>query len=221
MSGQQGGTVRWWWVRHAPVPDGGRIYGQHDLDCDCSEEHIFAAVAKCLPTNALWITSHLARTKQTATALRAAMGGAGGEPVVVPEFAEQHLGEWQGLARKEFFASREQRHHFWFGPANEQPPGGESFGDLVERAKAAIVRLTREHADRDIIAVGHGGTIKAALALALELDPEACLAFVIDNCSITRLDYLGGDARYHWRVAAVNHRPWADAQFSGQSIRLA
>ena len=29
--------TRWWHVRHAPVPDGGRIYGQRDLDCDCSE----------------------------------------------------------------------------------------------------------------------------------------------------------------------------------------
>ena len=31
-------TTRWWWVRHAPVPDGGFIYGQRDLDCDCGLE---------------------------------------------------------------------------------------------------------------------------------------------------------------------------------------
>jgi alpha-ribazole phosphatase len=31
------------------------------------------------------------------------------------------------------------------------------------------------HAGRDVIAVAHGGTIRAALGLALGLDPEASL----------------------------------------------
>ena len=38
--------TRWWWIRHAPVPDGGRIYGQGDLDCDCSDKLIFDVLAR-------------------------------------------------------------------------------------------------------------------------------------------------------------------------------
>jgi len=112
--------------------------------------------------------------------------------------------------RKDFFASRAAtRHNFWFGPANERAPGGESFDDLVARVGATITRLNEQHRGRDIVAVTHGGTIKSALALALRLEPEAALAFVIDNCSITRIDHIGGaTAPYHWRVGAVNHRPW-------------
>ena len=30
-------ATRWWWVRHAPVASGGRIYGQDDLPADCSD----------------------------------------------------------------------------------------------------------------------------------------------------------------------------------------
>ncbi len=205
-------ATRWWWVRHAPVPDGGNIYGQRDLDCDCSDTEKFSALAKELPRGAIWVTSNLRRTHQTAAAIMAAMDHPDPEvvdPTAIEAFAEQHLGEWQGLNRKEFFATRRtSKYRFWFGPASDRAPGGESFHDLVERASAAIQHLTQNHPGRDIIAVTHGGTIRAALAVALRLDPEAALAFVVDNCSLTRIEHLEDPEAIHWRICAVNHRPW-------------
>jgi alpha-ribazole phosphatase len=63
-----------------------------------------------------------------------------------------------------------------------------------------------------VIAVGHGGTIKAAIALALGGQPEKGLAFDIDNCSVTRLDHIAGPAVDVWRLPMVNQQPWmADA----------
>lgn len=204
--------TRWWWVRHAPVPDGGRIYGQRDLDCDCSNSAVFEALARELPRDAVWVTSHLARTRQTAGAILAAMrhDPAGGEPRAVIELAEQHLGDWQGLDRKNFFTSqRRAPHPFWFGPAIERAPNGESFHDLIARVGTAVEALSQEFSGRDIVAVTHGGTIRAALVQALRLDPEAALALVIDNCSLTRIDRLAGGAATHgWRVSTVNHAPW-------------
>jgi broad specificity phosphatase PhoE len=59
----------------------------------------------------------------------------------------------------------------------------------------------------DIVAIAHGGSIRAALAIALGLPPRGGLAFTTDNCSLTRLDhYLGSDGE-GWRVVMVNHRP--------------
>ena len=49
--------------------DGGCIYGQRDLPCDCSETHVFDAVARVPPHKALWVTSNLTRAKQTAEAI--------------------------------------------------------------------------------------------------------------------------------------------------------
>jgi alpha-ribazole phosphatase len=156
----------------------------------------------------VWVTSQLKRATQTAAAIHAAMGQPH-EPVVVPELAEQDLGDWQGLDRQKFVASRVPRRPFWFSAANERAPGGECFDDLVARAGPAIERLTAQFSGRTIIAVAHGGTIKAALKLALRLDSEAALAFMIDNCSITRMDHFTPEiGRYEWRVHAVNHRPW-------------
>ena len=208
----QASQTRWWWIRHAPVPDGGRIYGQSDLDCDCTDAEIFTVLARELPREAVWVTSNLARTRQTAAAILAAANGRhdGVQPLAIPDLAEQHLGEWQGMERKPFYAERKVgTHTLWFGPADERPPGGESFVDLVERVRPVIERLTVEHRGRDIVAVTHGGTIKVALAVALGLDPQAALSFLIENCSLTRLDYLSPrGAPGLWRVGAVNHRPW-------------
>src|ERR671912_1852067 len=94
----------WWWVRHAPVrSDNGRIYGQSDIDCDCGDAAVFASLARVLPSDAVWVTSNLNRTRQTAEALHAAVGNGTPARLEVPEFAEQHLGEWQGQDRAGFF----------------------------------------------------------------------------------------------------------------------
>jgi alpha-ribazole phosphatase len=206
-------VTRWWWIRHAPVPDGGRIYGQRDLDCDCSDVEIFAILSRELPQGAVWLTSNLARTRQTAAAILTADRSRHDSviPLAVPELAEQHLGDWQGLERRAFYAERKVgTHTLWFAPAVERPPNGESFADLMARAAPAIERATREYRGRDIVAVTHGGTIRVAVAVALGLNPQAALGFQIENCSLTRLDYLepaGGSPL--WRIGAVNHRPWS------------
>ena len=96
MNDKKSNETRWWWIRHAPVPDTVRIYGQSDVDCDCSSADVFAALAREFPRDAVWFTSNLSRTRQTAAAILAAMNHAA-EPVAIPEFAEQHLGDWQGL----------------------------------------------------------------------------------------------------------------------------
>ena len=56
------------------------------------------------------------------------------------------------------------------------------------------------------------GTLKlcgvAALGLALGLEPEACLAFTMENCSVTRIDHIDGPGMGHgWRVVTVNRPP--------------
>lgn len=201
--------TRWWWVRHAPVRvDQGRIYGQIDLPCDCTDTVVFSAVARILPRQATWYASQLQRTHQTAQALFEA--GAGPATLVrEAAFAEQHLGAWQGRNRAEFFASRAPAiGSYWFAPAEERAPGGESFIDVFERVRAAIRRINAMYRGGDIVVVSHGGPIKAAIAHALGLEAGAGLAFAIDNCSVTRLDHLAGEGEIGWRVPMINQQPW-------------
>jgi len=207
-------ATRWWWVRHAPVrEDGGCIYGQKDIGCDTSDRVVFEAVGKILPHGAVWYASNLKRTHQTADAIWSAGFPRPSRLLQEAALAEQHLGEWQGLNRAAFFASRRAAvGSYWFAPIDDPAPGGESFLDLYNRVRAAIDRINAEHAGKDVIAVAHGGTIKAAIGLALGNQPEKGLAFTIDNCSVTRLDHLVSADYSGWRVPMVNQQPWiADA----------
>lgn len=208
-------VTRWWWVRHAPVTiNHGCCYGQTDFPCDVADAAGFASLAKRLPTRAAWVTSPLKRTHMTAAALVSA-GLDGPDPIpgpglaIEPDLIEQHFGEWQGVRYDELAARRgEDWHRFWLAPAHETPPGGESFVALMQRVHAAIARLNERFVGRDILAVTYGGTIRAALALALDLAPETALAFTIDNLSLTRIDYIPGPGVGHrWRVGAVNQPP--------------
>jgi broad specificity phosphatase PhoE len=205
-------TTRWWWVRHAPVrEDNGCIYGQKDLGCDTSDRVVFEAVGKILPRNALWFASNLKRTHQTADAIWAAGFPKPSNITHEAALAEQHLGQWQGMNRAAFIASLPVGSH-WFADIDEPAPGGESFMDLYNRVRGTIERITARHAGSDVIAVAHGGTIKAAIGLALGNQPEKGLAFDIDNCSVTRLDHFASTVRSVWRLPMVNQQPWiADA----------
>jgi len=205
-------TTRWWWIRHAPVRnDGGNIYGQKDLACDTGDRDVFEAVAKILPRNAVWYSSNLMRTHQTAEAIWAAGFPKPATMTWEADLAEQNLGQWQGMNRAAFIASRPPGSS-WFADINEPAPGGESFMDLYDRTCRTIARINGEQAGQDVIAVAHGGTIKAALGLALGGQPERGLSFDIDNCSVTRLDHFESAERVVWRLPMVNQQPWiADA----------
>jgi alpha-ribazole phosphatase len=205
-------VTRWWWIRHAPVPNPEqRCYGQRDMECDTSHAPSFKALAARLPKDAVWIATTLSRTQLTAAAIHAAAEAAL-KPTVALErdLMEQHFGQWQGLTYAEIGAfglssATLPNHRFWLAPAHEVPPGGESFVDVIARVSAAVTRLNRTHAGRDIVAVAHGGSIRAALAHALGLEPEAALAFSIDPLSLTRLDHVDGPGAGHgWRVGVVN-----------------
>jgi alpha-ribazole phosphatase len=208
-------VTRWWWIRHAPVTaNKGCCYGQTDFPCEVADASAFAALAARLPEDAVWIASPLRRTHMTASALVAA-GARGPDPIpgpglaIEPDLIEQHFGAWQGVAYADLHARRgDEWHRFWLAPAYETPPGGESFATLVRRVGAAIRRLNDTHRGREIVAVGHGGTIRAALALALGMMPENALGFAVDNLSLTRIEHFPEPGGAHgWRVAAVNMPP--------------
>ena len=207
--------TRFWWVRHGPVrTDEGKIYGQRDMPCDTSDTHVFEALARVLPTGAHWVTTGLRRTRETADAIMAAGHPDAGRVTyeVVPALMEQNLGDWQGLDRAAFFERvKPSPSAYWFAPPAERAPNGESFNDLCARVAGAIRDLSKQQRGRDLVVVAHGGTIRAALGVALPMADSGPLSFATDNCAITRLDFLDSDRDSGWRVHTVNHQPWLGA----------
>ena len=210
MTNASGSVTRWWWVRHAPVRGHeGRLYGSTDVDCDTSDTDAFRVLAARLPEDAVWVTSSLRRTIQTMAAIADAAGWTLPDPIVEPDLAEQDFGRWQGLKWGDMEAADPEAYRaFWTDPTRTAPPGGESFAHLIARTSEVIERLTAAHAGRDVVSISHGGTVRAAVAVALGLDPAAAMAIAVDNLSLTRLDHVtGGLLRGHggvWRVEYVN-----------------
>lgn len=194
-------VTRWWWLRHAPVPcPHGRITGRLDVSCDTSDEEDFRLLARRIPVQAVLVESGLLRCRQTAGALEAA-GLVLPPPLVEPALMEQDFGRWQGRSWMELEAAKDpDLAQFWADPAHAVPPGGESFAAVTVRVAEAIGRLNALHAGRDILAIAHAGTIRAALALALDLAPAQALKVAVHPLSLTRLDYMAEG----WRVEGVN-----------------
>ena len=181
-----------WLIRHAPV-DGPRgvIHGP-DAPADLSDAAAFAPLKARLPPNAFAVCSPARRTFETAVTL-------GLDPVKESAFAEQDFGVWTGRRHDDLVAEPGEAYQaFWKSPAGNRPPGGESFVDQIARARAGLASLPAG----DVVLVAHSGTIRAVLATALDLAPDAALRFVIDPLSLTRIDRVEAG----WRVVAVNQR---------------
>ena len=191
-------ATRWWWIRHAPsAGEMGVIHGQDEVDADLSDTEAIADQKSRLPKDAVWLTSGLARAVQTAGAL-----GAPDNCRAVSKLMEQSYGDWNGMRWADI--KGEEVKEFWQNFATNSPPNGESFVQMVERVSEAIASLNHEYHDRDIIAVTHAGTIRAALTMALNMFAQSALSLQIDNISLTRIDAVHDNTGPAWRVATIN-----------------
>ena len=198
-----------WLIRHALVDENARaiLYGALDVElCPTTlleQQPMYEALARRLPRPAAWVVTPLSRTRRTAEAIFAA-GYPRTEMAIEPDLAEQHLGEWQGLAHAELPARLTlPKHAFWPLGGWERPPGGESIADVIRRAGAAMERLAVAHAGEQVVVVGHGGAIRAAVAHCLRIGPDSALHLAVQNLSLTRLERHPDG----WRVVCVNELP--------------
>ena len=186
------GARRIFLVRHAPVAGpAGLIHGPQ-APADVSDSPLVAATRTALGVAAhaaSWCSPAL-RTRQTAAAL-------GLEPTIDRRIAEQDFGAWTGRRHADLAAEPGDAYAlFWRDAAGNAPPGGESFRQQITRVADFLASL----AAGDHIVVTHSGAIRAAVAVALEMQPEKALSLVIEPLSITLLEHIPGG----WRVAWVN-----------------
>ncbi len=201
--------ARLWLIRHALVDENARaiLYGTMDVElCPTTlleQAPMYRALADRLPRPAAWVVTPLSRTRRTAEAIFGA-----GYPTqdlrVDPGLIEQHLGEWQGLAHAELPGRLVQpKHPFWPLAGTERPPGGETFVEMILRVGPAIEALAARHRGEDVVAVSHGGAIRAAVAHCLRIGADNALHLSINNLSLTRLERHPDG----WRVVCVNELP--------------
>ena len=182
--------ARLWLIRHAPVGGARGIIHDTDAPADTSDAARLVALRAELPPARSAICSPARRTWETALAL-------GFDPVKATAFSEQNFGAWTGRRHDDLAAKLGGTYQsFWRAPASNRPPGGESFIDQIIRVRLGLAVLP----PGDVVLIVHSGTVRAALAIALDIAPDSALRFVIDTLSVTRIDRLDTG----WRVVAVN-----------------
>ncbi len=193
-------------IRHAVVSPEylALLYGQMDVPICPARLSVdglrYAKLGATLPKPANWVITPLARTRATAEAI---LGSGYGrvELQVEPGLIEQDFGHWQGRPMGEF-VNRPSQHPFWPVGGDETPPCGESFGDMRDRVGATLEKLAEAYHGKTVIAVSHGGAIRAAVAQALNLTSNQALSLAVDNLSVTRLERYA----HAWRVVSVNEQ---------------
>ena len=158
------------------------------------------ALGRRLPRPAVWLVTPLSRTLRTADAIFRA--GYPEVPLSVePGLIEQSFGALQGIPGAKLAERlRLPAHDFWPTAAAERPEDGESFEDVIARVGGVMERLADRHEGQEIVAVCHGGVIRAAVAHVLHLRGEQALRLTVGNISLTRIERRGAS----WRVVSAN-----------------
>jgi probable phosphoglycerate mutase len=149
-------------------------------------------------------TSDLARARDTARAVAAALGLASIEDRA---WREMDVGRWSGSSRDEIRARYAEE---WDRiTAGEDLPrgGGETLAAFSARVAGALERVAAEHSGRRVAVVTHGGTIRVALLHALGLPT-------------TRLREVAAVANTEWVELHATAGSWivAGAADSGRAV---
>jgi 2,3-bisphosphoglycerate-dependent phosphoglycerate mutase len=107
-------------------------------------------------------SSPLRRAVETAAMVAAEHGL---EPVAVDALREVDVGSWQGLTRAEIEARFPEQFARWLD-YDQGWDDGESYEGMGRRAVAVLLELAAAHEGERILAVTHGGPIRAAFAFA-------------------------------------------------------
>lgn len=198
-----------WFVRHGETSWNaeGRFQGHLDVSLSPQGLHQAYRVAERLAASNHYFdglySSDLQRAALTAKPIAEALE----MPIHLDaRLREIYMGQLQGLLRSEMEVRfPEFRDAVQEDSWNTPRPGGESMAQVACRVQDFINELPEGR----FIVVAHGGTIRAALKIVLELPGNVWRKFQLQNTSITRLLYPEGTAL---SVGDVGHlEAWADS----------
>ncbi len=139
-----------------------------------------------LPAPALY-SSPVVRARQTADILASTLR----MPVIKePGLSEIGVGEWEGRYWNELDGDP-ARVNFYRLPQEARPPGGETLGEVQQRAIAAVERALGRMKAGSAIFVSHADVIRTIVAHYLETDLQTMRHMQIGHASVTALKING------------------------------
>lgn len=139
------------------------------------------------------ISSPLRRACQTAEIVAAPHG----LPIeIAEEIIECDVGRWEGMTWEAIRRSDpEACRLFEANPEVHPYPGGESFGQVAERARRFFDRLFAEADGDTVLVVSHHIVARVYLAGLLGLPPSEAKRVKVDNCGLCVVEQIEGKPR--------------------------
>lgn len=194
-------------IRHGE-PEGGVRY-RGSIDDPLSQtgwQQMQHATEQAMAGGTCWqavISSPMQRCRAFAESLAQAQG----LPVQVePELRELCFGDLEGLTPQQAW----QQHPtllqaLWQDPQAITPPGGEPYGDFMQRIKASLDRIFVAPPGEHLLLVVHGGVIRATLSHLLGVTAQDSFRIDVPYAGITRLKvYLEADGSYNAALTFIN-----------------
>jgi broad specificity phosphatase PhoE len=180
-------------VRHAATAATRRAEFPTDEPLDEHGVRDAGALASAVPSGCEVLASPARRCLQTAAA-------AGLSATVEPRLAECDFGSWAGRSLQEIHAERPGDAERWMTDPGADPHGGESLQAFNERVVGWLDE--QRGGDGDLVAITHGGVVKAAVVNALDAPLRSFWRVGASPLAITEL-HAHGDG---WTVTRVNCR---------------
>ncbi|XP_047155384.1 phosphoglycerate mutase-like protein 4 isoform X2 [Vigna umbellata] len=117
------------------------------------------------------------------------------------DLRERHMGDLQGLRYRELSKTNPIAYEALVSKDDERelPGGGESFVQLFERCKSALLRIGRKHKGERVVVVTHGACIETLYKWS---NAKGSYAGKIDNTSVAVFELYGED---NWTL-----KTWGD-----------
>jgi probable phosphoglycerate mutase len=132
------------------------------------------------------ISSPLQRAYDTAALAAKALGL---DLTVDDDLIETDFGAWEGLTFTEAAERDPELHRRWLRDTSIEPPGGESFDDVMERVCRARARIIEQYQGATVLVVSHVTPIKTLLRLALDAGPGILYRLHLDLASLSIVEF--------------------------------
>lgn len=179
-------------IRHAQ-PAGwarGRCYGTLEVPLSAEGRAQSFRLAQHLRTQPLARIYASPRLRALVTA-RAVAQPHGCDPVVRDDIAEIDFGAFEGRTFDEIAHSHPEVYERWMqDPTSVRFPGGESFDDLRARVTSWVASARKEHEGERVVAVTHGGVIRAVLADAIGVVGRAIFSLDQSHGGMSLIEWI-------------------------------
>lgn len=162
-----------------------------------------ASYVSRLPVDAVFV-SPMKRAQHTVAPLAAALRQT---PTTLPGLREVDFGDWTGLTWEQVQERFQISAWDWLHKLDQAAiPNAEDTRQFRERVEPCLREILQKHPGQSVAVVCHGGVIRMALAILLDLPITKMANVAIDYASLTMVNSHPHKPELH----LLNFTPWRD-----------